>query len=42
MEYIDGLKEYREIGNVDHLIELFLKEQDEYAEKVEYFFGDEE
>ncbi len=42
MEYIDGLKEYREIGTVDHLIELFLKEQDEYAGKVEYFFGDEE
>ena len=38
--YIEGLKEYRETGKTTLLEELFTKEQEEYAKKVDYFLGE--
>lgn len=36
-EYIEGLKEYREHGEVKQLVHLFETEQEVYREKIEYF-----
>lgn len=36
-EYIDGLKEYRETGQVGRLLGLLTKEQDAYKKQLEYF-----
>ena len=40
MKYIEGLREYREIGETSILQELFLKEQSKYVEKISYFLCD--
>ncbi len=40
MKYIEGLKEYRDIGKTAILQELFLEEQSKYAEKISYFLCD--
>ena len=40
-KYIEGLKEYRETGKTEILQNLFTEEQEKYAEKVEYFLGEE-
>lgn len=40
-KYIEGLKEYRKTGKTEILQNLFTEEQEKYAEKVEYFLGEE-
>ena len=40
-KYIDGLREYRETGETALLQKLFAEEQEEYAEKVDYFLREE-
>ena len=37
MEYIEGLKEFRKNGTVKLLMDLFLREQEEYNKKAAYF-----
>ena len=36
-EYLEALKEYREEGKLDKLVDLFEKEQQFYLEKCKYF-----
>ena len=42
MEYIEGLKEFRKNGTVKLLMDLFLREQEEYNKKAAYFSGEDQ